>query len=53
MDMWEVTNTDEYAAWFLQQTEEDQAIIRSRVFLLAEKGPQLGGLTQIISKAVP
>jgi hypothetical protein len=42
MDEWEVNNTEEYGAWFLQQSEDDQAIIRSRVFLLAEHGPQLG-----------
>jgi hypothetical protein len=42
MNGWEVNNTDEYAAWFLQQSEDDQAIIHSRVFLLAEQGSQLG-----------
>jgi hypothetical protein len=42
MGEWKVANTDEYDAWFLQQAEGDQAIIRSRVFLLAEHGPQLG-----------
>ena len=39
--MWDVLNTDEYADWFLEQTEADQAVIRSRVFLLREKGPNL------------
>ncbi|GHV33783.1 toxin RelE [Spirochaetia bacterium] len=39
---WEVNNTEEYDTWFLQQSEEDQVILQTRVFLLKEHGPQLG-----------
>jgi hypothetical protein len=41
MSGWEVFNTDEYGEWFIQQSKTDQAIIRSRVELLKEHGPNL------------
>ncbi|MCL2066843.1 MAG: type II toxin-antitoxin system RelE/ParE family toxin [Treponema sp.] len=38
---WEVESTDEYDAWFLEQTENGQASIRMKVELLVEYGPNL------------
>ena len=38
---WQVEATDEYDAWFLEQTENGQASIRMKVELLAEYGPHL------------
>jgi hypothetical protein len=39
---WEVVTSEEYDAWFMEQDEDDQAAIRSKVFLLGEQGPNLG-----------
>jgi hypothetical protein len=41
MAKWEVETTGEYDAWFLEQGEDEQAVIRMKVELLAEYGPQL------------
>ena len=38
---WEVEATDEYEAWFLEQTGDSQAAIRMKVELLNEYGPHL------------
>ena len=38
---WEVEVTDEYDAWFLDQSENGQASIRMKVELLHEYGPHL------------
>jgi hypothetical protein len=38
---WEVETTDEYDAWFLEQTEDGQESIRIKVELLTEYGPYL------------
>jgi hypothetical protein len=39
---WEVITSEEYDAWFMEQDADDQAVIRSKVFLLVEQGPHLG-----------
>ena len=39
--IWEIGTTDEYDAWFLEQTENGQESIRIKVELLAEYGPHL------------
>jgi len=38
---WDVDTTDEYDAWFLEQSEDGQASIRMKVELLTEYGPYL------------
>jgi hypothetical protein len=38
---WAVETTDEYDAWFLEQAENGQELIRMKVELLAEYGPHL------------
>jgi len=38
---WEIETTDEYDVWFLEQDENGQEVIRMKVELLAEYGPQL------------
>jgi hypothetical protein len=38
---WEVETTDEYDAWFTEQTGDSQASIRMKVELLTEYGPHL------------
>jgi hypothetical protein len=38
---WEVETTDEYDAWFMEQSEDGQASIRMKVELLTEYGPHL------------
>jgi hypothetical protein len=38
---WEIETTDEYDAWFLEQTESGQESIRMKVELLMEYGPYL------------
>jgi len=38
---WEIITTDEYDAWFLEQADDGQAIIRMKVDLLEEYGPLL------------
>jgi hypothetical protein len=38
---WEVDTTDEYDAWFLEQGEDGQESIRTKVELLTEYGPYL------------
>ncbi|GHV85718.1 toxin RelE [Spirochaetia bacterium] len=42
MDAWEIITSKQYDAWFLEQTDEDKAVIRSKVYLLEEYGPHLG-----------
>ena len=39
--VWAVETTSEYDAWFLDQTEDSQAVIRMKVELLTEFGPHL------------
>jgi hypothetical protein len=39
--IWEVETTDEYDAWFTEQTGDSQASIRMKVELLTEYGPHL------------
>jgi len=38
---WEVDTTDEYDAWFLEQGEDGQESIRTKVELLTKYGPHL------------
>jgi len=38
---WRIETTDEYDAWFLEQVENGQEAIRTKIELLAEYGPQL------------
>ena len=38
---WEIKTTNEYDAWFLEQSEDSQASIRMMVELLGEYGPLL------------
>lgn len=42
MNMWEIVTSERFDAWFLEQTEDDQALIRSKAYLLSEYGPHLG-----------
>ena len=39
--MWEVEATDEYDAWFMEQTKNEQSSIQMKVELLKEYGPHL------------
>lgn len=38
---WEILETHEYAAWFAELTERQQAAIRERVVQLEDRGPLL------------
>ena len=42
MKAWDIITSEIYDAWFQEQSDEDKILIRSRVFLLAEYGPNLG-----------
>jgi hypothetical protein len=42
MSTWEIVTSESYDAWFQEQTEDDKAVIRSKAYLLAEYGPNLG-----------
>ena len=42
MQRWEIITSGRFDEWFLEQAEDDQALIRSKVYLLGEYGPQLG-----------
>jgi hypothetical protein len=42
MDTWEIITSEAYDAWFLAQTDDDKALIRYKVLLLEEQGPNLG-----------
>ena len=42
MKAWDIITSETYDTWFQEQSEEDKVLIRSRVFLLAEHGPNLG-----------
>jgi hypothetical protein len=39
MDAWEVITTESYDVWFEEQDEDDQAVIRSKVYLLGIQAP--------------
>jgi hypothetical protein len=39
---WKIVTSEKYDVWFKDQTEEDQASIRAKVYLLEEYGPMLG-----------
>jgi hypothetical protein len=40
--MWIVDATDEYLAWFVEQSSDIKEILLAKVLLLEEFGPQLG-----------
>jgi hypothetical protein len=42
MGDWEIITSESYDAWFEEQDEDDKAVIRSKVYLLGEQGPNLG-----------
>ncbi|MCL2810165.1 MAG: hypothetical protein FWD24_08920 [Treponema sp.] len=42
MNVWEIITSDIYDTWFEEQTDDNKALIRSRVYLLSEYGPNLG-----------
>jgi hypothetical protein len=42
MGNWEVITSESYDTWFEEQNEDDKAVIRSKVYLLGEQGPNLG-----------
>jgi hypothetical protein len=42
MSAWEIITSEAYDTWFLAQTDEDKALIRYKVLLLEEHGPNLG-----------
>jgi hypothetical protein len=42
MSDWEVITSESYDAWFEEQDEDDKVVIRSKVYLLGEYGPNLG-----------
>jgi hypothetical protein len=42
MSAWEIITSENYDAWFQEQTEDDKVLIRSRAYLLGEYGPYLG-----------
>jgi len=42
MSAWEIITSENYDAWFKEQTEDDKTTIFSKVYLLGEYGPLLG-----------
>ena len=42
MSIWEIITSESYDDWLLEQTDDDIALIRSKVFLLSVHGPNLG-----------
>ena len=42
MGEWKIITSERYDGWFEEQTEDDKAIIRFKVYLLEEHGPHLG-----------
>ena len=42
MCAWEIITSDSYDTWFQEQSKDDKALIRSKVYLLEEYGPNLG-----------
>ena len=42
MRLWDIVTSECYDAWFQEQAEDDKALIRSKVYLLGEYGPNLG-----------
>jgi hypothetical protein len=41
VSVWEIITSENYDAWFQEQTEDDKALVRSKAFLLGEYGPNL------------
>jgi len=42
MTPWEIITNEKYDSWLQEQTEDDQAVIMGKVYLLEEYGPNLG-----------
>ncbi|MDR3337286.1 MAG: type II toxin-antitoxin system RelE/ParE family toxin [Treponema sp.] len=42
MGVWEIITSESFDTWFVEQTNDDQAVILGKVYLLEEQGPQLG-----------
>ena len=42
MNKWQIITSEAFDTWFLAQTDDDKALIRYKIFLLEEHGPQLG-----------
>jgi hypothetical protein len=42
MVAWKIITSEAYDTWFLAQTDDDKALIRYKVLLLEEQGPNLG-----------
>jgi hypothetical protein len=42
MGAWKIITSEAYDTWFLAQTDDDKALIRYKVLLLEEHGPNLG-----------
>jgi len=42
MSVWEIFTSEDYDAWFQEQTEDDKTTIFGKVYLLSEYGPHLG-----------
>jgi hypothetical protein len=42
MATWKIITSETYDTWFLAQTDDDKALIRYKVLLLEEQGPNLG-----------
>jgi hypothetical protein len=41
VSVWEIITSESYDVWFQEQTEGDKVVIRSKVYLLSEYGPNL------------
>jgi hypothetical protein len=41
MSVWEIITSESYDVWFQGQKEDDKVIIRSKIYLLGEYGPNL------------
>jgi hypothetical protein len=41
VSVWEIVTSESYDTWFQEQVEDDKVIIRSKVYLLGEYGPNL------------
>ena len=39
---WEIVTSASFDAWLLEQTEDDKAVIRFKIYLLSMYGPNLG-----------
>ena len=42
MKNWDVVTSEKYDSWFLEQADDEKAVILSKIYLLEEYGPNLG-----------